>query len=387
MIVLLVGKDLLPNLGSLTWIGLGSLGTLSTLAAALPAPLFGRLADKYRRGTMMFISLMLSVLGSFLIGLLGDSFVMMSFGLILMGLGIALYHPQGLSWVSTAFEDVNTQSFSPKYVRILSLHGIGGSLGASIGPLSVYFLLNTLGWRLIYLFWSFPLTVVAVGFWILIARHESPLPNVEIQETAIDNKNDLINEIRTVLLLVFAFITVMSITRGMINFILSPFLSEVKNIEIATAALFVGLSTLIGATGEFLGGVIGDKFGERTVLSIFACVQIGFLFLIFISEVRIILLILYLLLGINSAFFWPSSNSLVAKNSKRSGRGRAFGWLMLIAHFFGALGPSIDGILLAIDPNQYTMIFVGACIFSAAGFLILTLLGRIQNNKNKMITV
>ena len=53
VIVLLVGKDIFPNLGVLSWIGLGAIGTIGTLAAGLPSPIFGRMADKYRRGTMM----------------------------------------------------------------------------------------------------------------------------------------------------------------------------------------------------------------------------------------------------------------------------------------------------------------------------------------------
>jgi MFS family permease len=69
VILLLVRRDLFPNFGELSWIGLGVLGTIGTLAAGLPSPYFGRLADKYRRGVLMFVSLLLASLGSLLIGL------------------------------------------------------------------------------------------------------------------------------------------------------------------------------------------------------------------------------------------------------------------------------------------------------------------------------
>lgn len=384
VIVILVGKDLFPNLGTFSWIGLGSLGTIGTLAAALPSPLFGRLADKYRRGAMMLASLLLAILGSFSIGVFGKSFIVMLFGVILLGLGLSLYHPLGLSWITTAFEDEKTRTYSSKYVRILALHGVGGTLGASIGPLSVFFLINTIEWRQIYFFWSFPLTIVALGFWALVARHESRIEPFNILDTSANEQKSTKWDFSMILFLIFAFITMLSLTRGMMNFILSPFLSEVKGFEIATAALFIGLSTLVGAFGEILGGFIGDKYGERVVLSSFALIQIAILILIFNVETKIILFVLYILLGITSAFFWPSTNSLVAKNSAR--RGVAFGRVMLVAHFFGALGPSIDGILLVIDPNQYLMIFTIACICSMAGFLFLLFLGRIFNNNSNLLS-
>lgn len=375
VIVILVGNDLFPNLGAAAWIGLGILGTVGTLAAALPAPFFGRLADKYRRGVMMFVSLLLSVLGSFSIGLFGESFIVMIIGIIFLGLGISLYHPLGLSWVTSAFEknDENTRTYSSRYVRTLALHGVGGTLGASIGPLSVYVLFNLLEWRQIYLYWSFPLIAVALGFWVLVARHEPIMErsfvSEELPTNSVSKAKSSNFDFSLVLFFIFAFITSLSLTRGMINFILSPFLSEVKGLEIATAALFIGLSTLLGTTGEVLGGVLGDKYGERIVLSGFALIQVGLLILIFITETQHLLLILYIFLGINNSLFWPSTNSLVAKNSTR--RGVAFGRVILIANFFGALGPGIDGILLALVPNQYSMIFIGACTFSLMGFVFL----------------
>ena len=37
--------------------------------------------------------------------------------------------------------------------------------------------------------------------------------------------------------------------------------------KISTAALYIGLSALIGSTGQVVGGIFGDKYGEKAVLS------------------------------------------------------------------------------------------------------------------------
>jgi MFS family permease len=369
VILLLVGSDLFPT--TEFWFGLGSLGTVAYLAASLPSPIFGHFAENRRNGPLMITSLLLSCTGSFLIGIYGDSFLVLILGLVLMGLAMALYHPQGLSWITQAFEDPDTGSYSSKYVRILSLHGIGGTVGAAIGPLSIFFLIKIISWREIYLFWSLPL--------IFVIRHEP-------KKTMITPSDDKINRVRMekqsknyylILILVFAFITTLSLARGMITFILSPFLSEIKNVEIATAALFIGVSTFLGASGEIIGGVFGDKFGERTVLSSFALIQVIILIVIFVSEIKVILFISYICYGISSSLFWPSTNSIVVKHSNH--RGRAFGWVMLVAHFFAALGPTIDGIIISLDPNRYLLIFILAIAFSLVGYFFVVTSGKVSS--------
>jgi MFS family permease len=376
VILILVGEDLFPSMGELSWIGLGVIGTFGTLAAALPSPYFGWLADRYRRGVMMAGSLLVVLIGSLMIGWWGNSFFVVFFGVILMGVGLALYHPPGLSWVSSAFEDPNTKSYSKNYVKILALHGIGGSLGASLGPLSVYFLINVLdSWQQVYLIWSIPLTVVMIGFWVLVGRKEpknsfQPIiaTDPSYNNTSLSNNNNYHSK----LYFIFFFIIMMSLTRGMISFILSPFLSETKNVVIATAALLIGISTLIGSTGQVFGGIIGDKYGETAILSATALIQVFVLSVIFFSVSIPVLFLFYILLGLLNALFWPSTNSIVAKNSKR--RGSAFGYVMLSANLIGALGPVMDGILLVIDPNQYSLIFIFAGSFSLLAFISLVFL-------------
>lgn len=378
VILLLVGADVFPSLGNLSWIGLGSIGTIGTLAMALPSPFFGLLADKYRRGVMMTLSLLIAIAGSLLIGFWGDSFFILLLGMILLGTALALYHPPGLSWVSTAYEDPETKSYSKNYVKILALHGIGGSLGSSLGPLSVFFFIDSLNsWRDIYLFWSIPLILVMIGFWVFTGRKESKIvfpSNITLETSQLktnQNKSN-INTQKYILLTVYFFIIAMSLTRGMVSFILSPFLSEEKGMIIATAALLIGVSTLIGSTGQVFGGIIGDKYGETALLSVTALLQVFILIAIFNSTSSSILLLFYILLGITNALFWPSTNSLVARNSKH--RGRAFGYVMLSANFIAALGPIIDGILKVIDPNRYLLIFSFSALFSLLAFLALVYL-------------
>ncbi len=384
VILLLVGSDLFQDSSSIGWLGLGTIGTAGTLSAALPSPFFGKLADNRRRGVMMTLSLVLTTIGTIIIGFWGKFFVMMLCGVVFLGLGVSLYHPPGLSWVTTAYEDPITHSLSSKYNQVLALHGIGGGLGASLGPISVYFLLGTLTWQELYLFWTIPLIIITIVFWIFVGRYE-PENHRSVAKKASKLANNgeklakkNIQNSHIILLIIFTFMIAMSLNRGMIYFILSPFLSEVKGIEITDAALFIGISTLIGSAGQLLGGYFGDRHGEDRVLSFSALFTVVILVIIYFADMLPILFFAYIFHGIVNAIFWPSTNSLVAKNSKN--KGQAFGLVMLVANLVGALGPILVGILRVLEPTSYFPIFLFASLFSILALLFLIYLRRTQNN-------
>lgn len=352
VILVLVGDDLFQDSGAFKWIGLGLLGTIASLTAGLPAPLFGYLADRYRRGAMMFYSLILGSMGSLTIGLFGGSFLGMLVGVALTGLGVCMYHPPGLSWVSTAYENPD-KSYSAKYNRVMGVHGMGGTLGSSIAPLSVYALIDVIDWRQIYLFWTVPLFILAIVFWIAVGRHED---KVEFHPSPAD---DLVNANRVNngylgnnrgVLVVFAFMFAMSLAGGMISFILSPFLAEVKGFKISEAAFFIGITTLLGSVGQLLGGYLGDRYGEKVALLCAAGAQVGILAGIYVINQGLVLFGLFICLGMVTAIFMPVTNSLLAKSAAR--RGSAFGWFMLVEEVVWSLGPGLGGVLISMDPGE-----------------------------------
>lgn len=381
VILLVVESELIQELGAFVWIGLGSIGTIGAFAAGFPSPIFGWLADRHRRGLMMSLSLIIAALGALIIGLFGESFFVLMIGIGLTGLAIALYHPPGLSWISAAFVDPENQSYSTKFNRVLGIHGVGGTIGASIAELSVAFLYGSISWQEIYLLWVFPLIFLAIGFWVFVGRHESnvelynPNPTSELgvshtEETAIKLKKATTSS----MIIIFGFMFAMSLTWGMTSFILSPFLSDVKSFKISQAAFFVGFSHLIASSGQILGGVLGDIYSERIALSVAAAFQVLILIGIYTIDIHLIIFILYILLGIVNSIFWPSTNSLLAKSTVH--RGSAFGLFMITVNVVRALGPSIDGLILSLDPNNYLWIFILSCIFSIIALICLLVLEK-----------
>jgi MFS family permease len=390
VIVLVVGKDL--ELGSFMWIGLGSLGTIAALSVGLPSPIFGWLVDRYRRGVMMFFSLILAGLGSLLIGLYGEIFLILALGIALVGLGVSLYHPAGLSWVTSAYENADKNSNSSYFNRILGLHGVGGTIGSSIAPISVYFLIDVISWRQIYFLWSFPFFIIAIGFWVLIGRHEHSIkysPRIR-QEFPVNEKIDNETSIRKKygshlrLFLIFTFISLMSLSWGMVSFILSPFLSEEKHFKISEAALFIGVTHLIAASGQLIGGYLGDKYGEKISLSFAASLQIIVLFGLYFITNSVLIFILYILIHIVNTIFWPSTNSLLARSTIH--RGSAFGGFMLVVNIVRSFGPTIDGLIISVFPSgSYLIIFSIVCVLSVGSLVTLYLIHKYEISNRKTI--
>ncbi len=370
VLVLTVGEDL--NLGEYTWIGLGTIGTIGTLAAGLPAPLFGWLSDHIQRGKMMCLSLILSASGAFIIGLVGPSLIGVSFGFSLVGLGVGLYHPPGLSWVTSAYKNEEKGEYSAYLNRILGIHGVGGTIGSSIGPISVFFLIDVMTWHEIYIMWSFPLFLLSLLFWVFVARHESPRIKSEVNYKK--NSGNILTsnlkfKINSNLLIIFVFMFLMSLTWGMINFILAPFLSEIKGFEISDAALFIGVSHLFGASGQLLGGSMADRFSEKTALLFASALQGIVIFGIFVFNIPLVLFLLYMVLFVVNAIFWPVTNSFLAQNTIQIGS--AFGGFMLTVNVVRAVGPTLDGFLITLFPSNYLLIFIFGIIFSMGAFLTL----------------
>ena len=127
-------KPLLPVLAtkfSLTLTQVGMIGGLSMLAAFFIQPIFGYLADCYRPRTIALTGLLVASICIPLVGTAsGYGFVLAFIGF--GSIGSAMYHPSAAGMVSR---------YTGRHAGLsMSLFGLGGTLGFTIGPvvLTVY---------------------------------------------------------------------------------------------------------------------------------------------------------------------------------------------------------------------------------------------------------
>jgi MFS family permease len=142
---MLVFPTIYKSLGSalkLEFAGVGFVGMASYMAfgfGSLPA---GLLADKLGARLLLVVCLAGTTLASVLAFVVGSTAgVVMA--LMLLGLFASMYHPAGLSILSTTMKDTG---------RAMGIHGMAGTLGVAVAPLIAGKVTQRLSWGYAYLF-------------------------------------------------------------------------------------------------------------------------------------------------------------------------------------------------------------------------------------------
>jgi len=355
----------------------GLLGAGPMLLSGVMAPFVGALGDRIQKTSVIAIALGLTALGSALIGFFGDFLVILILGLALLGLTSAIYHPAGFGVISQDSKRFRKQS------RMFAIHGVGGSLGAGLGPLSVGFLLEKINysWKMMYVLWACPLFAYALLYKVLT---RSPTHFHTIEERLSDNNEShrypkpiepvtqkgRMRVITRGLLIIISLMALVALGQGSISFFLPAYLSEVKMIPIARAALIYSIAPIFGIVGQLIGGAASDKISEKNIVQVVMLGQASVLLLIYMTNMIVVLLMAFCLLGIVTAAVWPATASLTASSSTEENRGAAYGLYMVPSNILGAIAPVIGGLLIGL---HYSWLFGFSVILILIGVLIMHL--------------
>jgi MFS family permease len=154
---MLVFPTIYASLGTalkLKFSGVGFIGMASYMAfgfGALPA---GFLADKVGAKRLLFLCVAGTTLSS-IVAFLARGPVTVVAALVLMGLSASLYHPSGLSLLSTSIKDLG---------KALGIHGTAGTVGEAGAPLLAGLLTARFAWNYSYL----ALGVLGTGVLVLL---------------------------------------------------------------------------------------------------------------------------------------------------------------------------------------------------------------------------
>ena len=119
---------LLPFLKSalaLSYTATGIIVLTSNVTSSLIQPLFGYFADKTARRWLLPVSVLLSSIGLGLMGL-APSYAAILLLVLVMGLGVAAYHPEGYRTATAVAGD--------RKVTGVSVFSTGGNIGIAVGP-------------------------------------------------------------------------------------------------------------------------------------------------------------------------------------------------------------------------------------------------------------
>ncbi|MFC6906377.1 MFS transporter [Halalkalicoccus tibetensis] len=358
--ILLLGLVLAPSYGLF---GFG----------ALPA---GILADKY--GTKRLILLCLAGMSlGFLVLALATGIYAVAAGLLVWGLAASVYHPAGLSLISTGVRERGT---------VFAYHGIAGNVGIALGPFVAATLLIFLQWQLVAALLAIPgFLAVLYG----LSADFDPTGAVEGMDAADASDkalslSDLLGNTRTLFASAFAVVFVIVTFEGLFYRGMLTYLPEIleglpalegfavgpdlEGIE-PSRYIYVGF-LVVGIVGQYVGGKLTDRMAPtRGLLAIFVVLAALALAFIPVSTMGIApLLVLCGLLGFFLFAIQPFYQNAVAVHTPADTRGLSYGYTYLGEFGLGSASIAIGGFLL--DAFPLATFFAVLAAFALTGALL-----------------
>jgi DHA1 family tetracycline resistance protein-like MFS transporter len=342
------------------------------------SPILGRLSDRYGRRPILFISILGSAVGYFVVGYAGTLFLVFA-GRIISGITGG-----NISTAQAYIADVTSRENRAKG---MGLFGAAFGLGFILGP-AIAGILSKYGIHIPFYFAAALSLVNAIALYFVLPESIKPgavhepdqRPNrlVELLASLKEREFGLMN------LIYFLLITSFSImTYAFVLYTANVFGYNAEQNGYLFA--YVGLVSIIGQ--GFLFHMLVKRVGEGTLTSAGCLLMAGALLAIpFIGPEAgrgglTALLIGSAFLSLGNAFASPALTSLVSKLSNEYEQGKSLGILQSGASLARAIGPTIGGILLNNQVNQVDSSTIFRTFTTASAIMFVAFLAAVYFTK------
>ena len=222
----------------------------------------GYVADTFRKRERLILISTIVILGVGYLVLGGiESYTAVLVAAALVGVAIALWHPSAMGSLSLKFPDRRGMA--------LSVHGMGASVGDSLGPLIVGVIVLGVGWRLVFQLHLIPALVFAVIQWKGLGRMNASAP--EPAETAklsfrayMEGVQSIFNNAQAVAVLSSTALATMA-RMAVLSFI-GVYFRDTLGFSTAKLGLYLALLYVLGIVSQPIMGLISDRIGRKWVL-------------------------------------------------------------------------------------------------------------------------
>lgn len=248
---------LLPMLATKLSLKPAQIGLLTPtlmISSSLLQPVYGMISDRYLKRSMAVFGPLIAAVFLSCIGL-ANSLPMLLAIVILGGMGIGSFHPQGAAIVSRA---AMADGVGKHQGMVMSVFSSAGTVGYALGPLIIAAVVSryglehswyTLGWGLIA--------------WAFMFRY---CPKLELAQKHADAPS-LTNALRAVwlplTLLYFAVVLRSAVSVSVQTFL--PFALKDSGLNTTGVSWVLAGFLFFGGVGGFFGGALADRLGARRV--------------------------------------------------------------------------------------------------------------------------
>lgn len=338
----------------------GTMGTASALAMAGMAPIWGNLADRYGRKSMVLRAMIGGFVLIALMAICQDVWVL-----------LVLRFLQGILTGTVPANIALIASQAPQ-------HRIGYALGmmhtaifagSSIGPLVGGTLADLVGYRA-----SFALTALGPGIAALIVVffvHEDfkPVrPDPNAPKLKITQRLGILFS-QKVFVAMLLILTLIQVANSVLAPVLALFVQELNGTikgAATLAGLELGITGIASACSAAYAGKLSDRIGRRKVLIISA---LAASLLTFPQALVTNVWELMILRGLMGLFFGgiiPSATAMIAELTPEGRKGAAFGIVSSFASLGFAIGPIVGSLMAASLGTRAIFVLTGFILVATA---------------------
>lgn len=258
----------------LSFTQLGIIAFSLNMVSSVMQPVVGFLTDKKPMPFALPIGLSFTLLGVLALGF-ASHFAWIVLSVVLIGLGSAVFHPEG--------SRVAYMAAGNRRGLAQSIYQVGGNTGQALAPVITALILVPLGqigasWFTIVAALAVILLIYIAGWYNQRLSH-SPKP-AKAKNTSVDKKVGLSKEVkRTIVFILLLIFARTWYTSGMTNFYTFYAIKE-YGFTIKQSQLFLFAFLVSGAIGTFFGGPLADRFGKKQIISFSMLATIPFSILI-----------------------------------------------------------------------------------------------------------
>ena len=343
----------------------GTMATVQQSSSWVSTMGSGYIGDRFTRWTALMLGLSLALTGVAFFALGStSSYAVLLGGMLLVGLGISIYHPPAIGALSRRF--TSARGF------YISLHGAGGSVGEATGPLIGAACLLTLTYSETLQLSLIPALIAAFGMWTLLRNDD--VSHKDGDGTFKDYLRAFMRLLRhrpiVMICLATAFRTVGQATATVF---LPVYMKEDLGYSTGLVATYIAMAQVVGIGSQPLMGHLSDRLGYKRVLLPAMTTFAILLLLIPVADGKVQLGVVILLLG---TFLFSLHAILIAAASELTEPSMQSTIVSLIyaAGFIGALSPTIAGILADAYGLEVTFVLAASLVGLSALTLTVTAL-------------